>query len=300
MNRSFFPKGSGIEPVKLQDAETELFFREYKKYFVAGETKPSAIGKPFFLPSNHSDHGVLLIHGLMAAPEEVREWAEFLHTKGFTIYAPRLSGHGTSSKDLATRHYQDWLDSVDRGHAILKTCCRKIIVAGFSTGAGLALQSAIMKPHDFEAVISISAPLKFKRFSSRFAELLNGFNQLCKFAGVRKITKEFMENDADNPHINYLQCPVSAFVQVKKLMKKVGRSLPDIKIPSLVIQANLDPKVDPKSGPEIFKRIGSAKKSFSWIDYHQHGIVRGEIAAHVFKEVESFLVSCSLMNPAGQ
>ncbi|MDD4357560.1 MAG: alpha/beta hydrolase, partial [Smithellaceae bacterium] len=182
---------------------------------------------------------------------------------------------------------------------ILKTCCRKILVAGFSTGAGLALQSVIMKPHDFEAVISVSAPLRFKRFSSRFAELLHGVNQLCKFAGLRKMTKEFMENDADNPHINYLLCPVSAFVQVKKLMRKVSRSLPDIKIPSLIIQASRDPKVDPKSGPEIFKRIGSAKKTFSWIDYHQHGIVRGDIAVYVFKEVESFLVSCSLMNPAG-
>jgi len=300
MNHFFFPKDTGLETERLLEAESALFFREYKKHFVAGETKPPGIGKPLFLHSIHTDTGVLLIHGLMAAPEEVRECADFLHAKGLTVYAPRLSGHGTSSKDLSTRNYQNWLDSVDCGHAILKTCCRKIIVAGFSTGAGLALQSVILKPRDFEAVISISAPLKFKRFSSRFAELLHGFNELCKLAGFHKLTKEFMENDADNPHINYLLCPVSAFVQVKKLMRKVGQSLPDIKIPSLVIQANRDPKVDPGSGPEIFKRIGSAKKYFSWIDYHQHGIVRGNIAAHVFKEVESFLVSCSLLNPAGQ
>ncbi|PKN89023.1 MAG: hypothetical protein CVU51_02260 [Deltaproteobacteria bacterium HGW-Deltaproteobacteria-1] len=232
MNRPFFPKDSGPETEMLLEAESALFFREYKKHFVAGETKPPGIGKPFFLRSTHTDTGVLLIHGLMAAPEEVREWADFLHTKGLTVYAPRLSGHGTSSKDLSTRNYQDWLDSVDRG--------------------------------------------------------------------VRRITKEFMANDADNPHINYLRCPVSAFVQVKKLMRKVGQSLPDIKIPSLVIQANHDPKVNPGSGPEIFKRIGSAKKHFSWIDYHQHGIVRGNIAAHVFKEVESFLASCGLMNPVRQ
>ncbi len=300
MNRPFFPKDSEPETQRLLEAEAALFFREYKKYFVAGETKPPGIGKPFFLHSTHTDTGVLLIHGLMAAPEEVREWADFLHAKGLTVYAPRLSGHGTSSKDLQTRNYQDWLDSVNRGHAILKTCCRRILVAGFSTGAGLALQSVVMKPGDFEAVVSVSAPLRFKRLSSKFAELLHGFNQLCKLAGFRKITKEFMENNADNPHINYLQCPVSAFVQVKKLMRNVGQSLPGIKIPSLVIQATRDPKVDPGSGPEIFKRIGSAKKHFSWVDYHQHGIVRGDIAAHVFKEVESFLVSCSLMNPAEQ
>jgi carboxylesterase len=234
----------------------------------------------------------------MAAPEEVKEWAIFLHEKGLTVYAPRLSGHGTSSKDLSTRKYNDWLDSVDRGHAILKTCCKKILVAGFSTGAGLALQSVILKPHDFEAVIAVSAPLRFKSFSSRFAELLNGFNFFCNYLGMSNRSGEFMTNDADNPHINYLRCPVSAFVQVKKLMKKVSRSLPDILIPTLVIQAKNDPKVAPESGPAIFKLLGTNKKHFSWIDYNMHGIVRGEIAIKVFKEVETFFAAFSLINPA--
>ena len=282
----------------LVAAESALFIKEYEKNYCAGESKPPDIGMPFFLHSPLSDTGVLLIHGLMAAPEEVREWAQFLHKKGLTVYAPRLAGHGTSSKDLSTRNYHDWLDSIDRGHAILKTCCKKIIVAGFSTGAGLALQSVILKPHDFEAVIAVSAPLRFRKFSSRFAETLNGFNLFCNHLGVGNLAREFMKNDADNPHINYLLCPVSAFVQVKKLMKKVRQSLPDIAIPALVIQAKNDPKVAPGSGPAIFKLLGTDKKHFAWIDYHMHGIVRGEIAKDVFKEVESFLAEYSLINPS--
>jgi len=282
----------------LVAAESALFIKEYEKNFCAGESKPPDIGMPFFLHAPLSDTGVLLIHGLMAAPEEVREWAQFLHEKGLTIYAPRLSGHGTSSKDLSTRNYHDWLDSIDRGHAILKTCCKKIIVAGFSTGAGLALQSVILKPHDFKAVIAVSAPLRFRKFSSRFAETLNGLNLFCNYLGMGNLARQFMKNDADNPHINYLLCPVSAFVQVKKLMKKVRQSLPDIAIPALVIQAKNDPKVAPGSGPAIFKLLGTDKKHFAWIDYHMHGIVRGEIAKAVFKDVESFLAEYSLINPS--
>ena len=280
----------------LLAAEAALFLKEYEENYFAGESKPLDIGMPFFLHSPGSDIGVLLIHGMMAAPEEVRQWAIFLHEKGLTVYAPRLSGHGTSSKDLSVRNYNEWLDSVDRGHAILKTCCKKILVAGFSTGAGLALQTVILKSHDFEAVIAISAPLRFKSFSSRFAETLHGFNLFCNYLGMGNQACEFMQNDADNPHINYLRCPVSSFVQVKKLMKKVRKSLPDIFIPALVIQAKNDPKVAPESGPAIFKLLGTDKKHFSWIDYNMHGIVRGEIASEVFKEVESFLVTYSLIN----
>jgi Esterase/lipase len=296
MNTALPLKKPGKTTNTLVAAESSLFIKEYEKNYSAGESKPLDIGMPFFLHSPESDTGVLLIHGLMAAPEEVKEWAIFLHEKGLTVYAPRLSGHGTSSKDLSARNYNDWLDSVDRGHAILKTCCKKILVAGFSTGAGLALQSVILKPHDFEAVIAISAPLRFKSFSSRFAELLNGFNFFCNYLGMSNLSREFMTNDADNPHINYLRCPVSAFVQVKKLMKKVRRSLPDILIPTLVIQAKNDPKVAPGSGPAIFKLLGTDKKHFCWVDYHMHGIVRGEIAIEVFKEVESFLAAYSLIN----
>lgn len=286
---------SGKMTEMLLAAEVALFFKEYEENYSAGESKPPDIGMPFFLRSPGSDTGVLLIHGLMAAPEEVRQWAIFLHEKGLTVYAPRLSGHGTSSKDLSSRNYNDWLDSVDRGHAILKTCCKKILVAGFSTGAGLALQTVVLKPHDFEAVIAISAPLRFKSFSSRFAEILHGFNLFCNYLGMGNQACEFMQNDADNPHINYLRCPVSAFVQVKKLMKKVRKSLSDIFIPALVIQAKNDPKVAPQSGLTIFKLLGTDKKNFSWIDYNRHGIVRGEIALEVFKEVKSFLVAYSLI-----
>jgi esterase/lipase len=298
MNTAFPLKKTSMATDMLVAAELELFIKEYEKNYSAGESKPPDIGMPFFLHLPESDTGVLLIHGMMAAPEEVREWGNFLHAKGLTVYAPRLAGHGTSSKDLSFCNYNDWLDSVDRGHAILKTCCKKILVAGFSTGAGLALQSAILKPHAFEAVIAVSAPLRFKSFSSRFAETLNGFNVFCNYLGMRSLAREFMKNDADNPHINYLLCPVSAFVQVKKLMRNVRRSLPDILIPALVIQAKNDPKVAPESGPAIFKLLGTDKKHFCWIDYHIHGIVRGEIAKEVFNEVELFLAGYGLITPA--
>ena len=282
---------------RLLAAETALFITDYEKHYSEGESKPIDIGMPFFLHAPLSDTGVLLIHGLMAAPAEVKEWATFLHGKGLTVYAPRLAGHGTSSRDLSTRNYTDWLDSVDRGHEILKTCCKKILIAGFSTGAGLALQSVILKPRDFEAVIAVSAPFKFKSFSSRFAELLNDFNLFCRDSGMNHLAREYMKNNADNPHINYLRCPVSAFVQVKKLMRNVRRSLPDIDIPALILQANHDPKVAPRSGPAIFKRLGTNQKHFAWIDFSKHGIVLGGVAGEVFREVESFLTAHSLIHP---
>ena len=43
------------------------------------------------------------------------------------------------------------------------------------------------------------------------------------------------------------------------MMRKVRKSLPDINIPALVIQAKNDPKVAPQSGPAIFNLLRTEK-----------------------------------------
>jgi len=233
----------------------------------------------------------------MAAPEEVREWAEFLYSMGYTVYAVRMAGHGTSAIDLAAREASEWVASVDHGHEILKSCCEHISIAGFSTGASVALYQAIQKPNAFAALICISAPLKFKKFSAHFAEPVNAWNQLSqawdtsilgKVAKTDKLRKEFATNHADNPHINYLRCPVHSIVQIKRLMLEVCESFSNISIPTLVIHGTDDPKVDVQSSREIFARIQSKHKQYKEVDFHLHGIIRGDIAKHVFNEVKSF------------
>lgn len=101
--------------------------------------------------------------------------------------------------------------------------------------------------------------------------------------------KLYATNHADNPHINYLRCPISSVVQIQKLMKSVVVKLSSIDIPSLIMHGTDDPKVDVKSAKEIFKRISSPHKTYREVDHHLHGIIRGEVGLEVFKEVGLFL-----------
>jgi len=281
----------------LIDQELSLFEAEYQHHFLEGESKPQNIGRPYLLHNETAKHGVLLIHGLMAAPEEVREWAEFIYSMGYTVYAVRMAGHGTSADDLAKREASEWIASVDRGHEILKSCCEHISIAGFSTGASVALYQVIKKPSAFDTLICISAPLKFKKLSTHFAEPVNAWNKLSqawdtsilgKVTKTAKLRKEFATNHADNPHINYLRCPVHSIVQIKRLMSEVCESFSNISIPTLVIHGIDDPKVDVESSREIFARIQSNQKQYKEVDFHLHGIIRGNIAKQVFSEVQTF------------
>jgi esterase/lipase len=283
--------GSALSPSvrKLLDQEQALFLAEYKKHYLPEETKVPEIGAPYLLHSPGSRDAVLLIHGLMAAPYEVRQWADDLFARGYTVYAPRLAGHGTSAEDLATRNYGDWVDSVDRGYRILASCADRIIVAGFSTGAGLALHQAISHPQRYRAVVAVSAPMKFIGLSSYLSEPVERLNNAATFLKLDGFQKRFAPNHPDNPEINYHRCPIHAFNQVKALMKKVYQGLPGLFMPALIIQGSRDPKVSPKAGKMIFDRIAGGEKKYVEIAYPLHGIVRGHIGVSVFTAVNEFL-----------
>lgn len=281
------------DPQVLFDNEIDLFEEEHEKFFVSGETKHPDIGRPFLLHQPFGHSSILLIHGFMAAPHEVREWAEDLFTHGYSVYAPRLPGHGTSADDLEKRSFTEWVNAVERGYAILRTFGKPVIVAGFSTGAGLALHQALCHPGRYAAVISVSAPMRFKRLSSRLTGILEHWNELCHALKLNFLKKTFAVNHPDNPEINYRRCPIHGFNQVKQLMVTVNRMLPTLSIPALVVQGNRDPKVNPQAGRMIFDRLGSNKKKYVEIDHHEHGIVRGLPGQQVFSVIHDFLESCS-------
>ena len=284
---------------RLLANEELVFDQDYQQHAIVGESKDKFIGKPYLLHHHGSldsrqkkgknRKGILLIHGLMAAPFEVRQWADFLYAQGYNVYAPRLAGHGTSVIDLATRNKQEWVNAVQRGYNILAECSDEIILAGFSTGAALALDIAIKQPNNFSAVISISAPLKIKKFSANFASPINQWNRILNGLNISKAKKEFVTNHADNPHINYLRCPVSSIVKIKSLMKPVRQNLAKISMPALVMHATGDPKVDVQSSRDIYRLIASQDKTYHEIDFDLHGIINGDISKQVFKQVDIFL-----------
>jgi esterase/lipase/1-acyl-sn-glycerol-3-phosphate acyltransferase len=272
----------------LMDGAIEEFKKDYKEFFIQGETKPIEVGMPFLIKGKSRDIGVVLSHGYMAAPLEVRELAEYLGRLGFWVYVPRLKGHGTAPEDLSIRSYQDWRDSVDQGYAIISNICKRVVAGGFSTGAGLALDLAV-RVKEVNGVFAVSAPMRLKDFSARFAPAVDMWNRLMARAGQAGAKKEFVENRPENPHINYLRNPISGVAEVDRLMDDLEPRLNDVNVPTLVVQSRGDPVVDPKGSRKIFDHIGSAEKEYVLFNFDRHGILLGEGALKVHKAIGEFM-----------
>ena len=270
--------------------DRNLFDKDYRKYYKAEETKPRRIGEPFFLKHLlKNKKGVILIHGYMAAPEEIRVVADHLYDKGYTVYGVRLRGHGTSPEDLAKREWIEWYNSVNRAYIIMENTATELAIIGFSTGAGLALLHAANKGQQFKGLISINAPLKLQNIASRLSSAVVLWNKFLKKFNVKKGSMEFITNTPENRHINYFRNPVHGVRELEKLMNAVEEKLQDIAIPALIVQGSHDPVVNPESGLEIFEKLGSTDKELYRVFSERHGIVRGPESLKVMTTVDRFL-----------
>ncbi len=272
----------------LMEQDLKEFESDYHEFYRQEESKPMTVGSPFVVKGKSKNIGILLSHGYMAAPLEVRELAYYLGKMGYWVYVPRLKGHGTSPDDLATRSYQDWMRSLDRGYAIISTICRQVVVGGFSTGAGLALDLAA-RVERIVGVFAVAAPLTLMDFTSKFAPAVDMWNRIMDRAYKVGPQKQFVENEPENPHINYLRNPISGVREIERLMNALEPKLPNLKMPALIVQSRRDPVVDPKGSRKIFELIGTNEKEYILFNFDRHGILLGDGADKVYNAIGAFV-----------
>ncbi len=272
----------------LLKREQAAFDRDYDAFSSLGASKPRDVGRPFLIKGDRRRVGVVLAHGYMAAPAEVKGLARYLARRGFWVYAPRLKGHGTAPEDLAACSYQDWVESMDSGYAIIRNLCRRVIVGGFSTGAALALDLAQRLP-EVAGVFAVSTPLRLHDMAARFVPAVDVWNRFMERFHLEEAKKAFVDNHPENPHINYLKNPISGVRELERLMASLEPRLPLIATPTLVIQSLEDPVVNPKGTEKIFKLLGSTDKQMVMFNFKRHGILLGDGAERVYRSIGNFV-----------
>jgi esterase/lipase len=224
-----------------------------------------------------NDFGVLLVHGLLASPAELRAYGEYLVKQGYTVLGIRLKGHGTSPYALRDQSWEDWYGCVQRGFNILKVHCSRIFVVGFSTGGALALKLATEHYPEMIGVIAISVPLKFVNPAFMLVPLLHGTNKLVGWVSTFEGVKPFIDNEPEHPTINYRNTPVRALYELRLLIAQLDDLLPQISLPVLIMYGDEDPVVSPKGAPIIMAKLGSKHKKIHAVKSHHHGILMENI-----------------------
>jgi carboxylesterase len=243
---------------------------------------PSMI-EPFFFPGG--EPGVLLIHGFLTAPGEMRPLGEHLAAAGMTVSGIRLRGHGTQPEDLAKVSWRDWLADVDAGLAELRQHCARVCVAGLSLGGALALHVAAHNP--VERVVTFSAP------DSTLAQhpllrLAKTHSQIIHY--IPKIGSDVHDPEARREHFTYTKLPLHGVLQIIALMETVDAQLPHITAPTLLVQARHDLVVPVKTPQRIAARLGGPSRIF-WVARGGHTVVMDRDREIVFAQTRAWLSS---------
>ncbi len=249
--------------------------------------------EPYLLvPENPRGIGVVLVHGFLATPAELRSYGEHLAALGHPVIGVRLCGHGTSPWDLRDRHWKEWLGSVRRGFEIISAFADRICVIGFSTGGALALRLAAEQPETLAGIAVVSVPAKFRDRNLIFAPLLHGINKLTRWVSSLEGLMLFRANESEHPNINYRHIPVRGLFELRRLVDNMKRRLGDVACPVAVIQGTEDQIIDPKSAEIILKKIASKDTSLHMIPSRRHGILNEDIGG-TQELVTAFLMSLS-------
>ncbi|MGE0386122.1 MAG: alpha/beta fold hydrolase [Gammaproteobacteria bacterium] len=243
----------------------------------AGETATASPEPTLLLPDQPRPLGVLLSHGLLASPAEVRDFGMKLGAAGYAVFMPRLKGHGTSPWDLHTREWTDWFASVRRGYHILAPHVERICVIGFSTGGALSLLLAAEQPPKLAGAVSIAAPLKFANRNMVFVPLVHGANVLLRSLSPAEGVKLFRANESEHPHINYRNVPIRALYELRQAVDALRDALPRVTCPVRILQGTQDRVVDPSSAQLLHDQLGSSDREVTMIPSQRHGILNEDV-----------------------
>lgn len=280
---------AGIDDRELARLRLDDEIRAYawdKKKFASGkysrindQETATEDGTPYLIvpPEGGNGLGVVLVHGFLASPAELRELGGRIAAAGHPVIGVRLKGHGTSPHDLSTRSWEEWLDSVRRGYEILSPFAERICIVGFSTGGSLALIHAAQEPEKLAGVAVASAPLKFRNKGLIFVPLLHGANILAEWMPATENLMPFRKNESEHPDINYRHIPIRGLYELRRVTAEMNRRLKEVTCPALIIQGDADTVVDPHSADLIKRKLASSDKTLHMVASGRHGILNENI-----------------------
>jgi carboxylesterase len=202
-------------------------------------------GAPFFFRGN-DEVGCLCLHGLQAVPQEVLWLGKYLAGQGYTVYGPRIAGHGTDITQLRQTHWENWYGSALDGYTILRQQCRKVFVIGLSMGGTLALHLGTRERPD--GVAALAAPLGFDQTMlpyARYLKLVWRYTAKHLDENFTRIDTRMRQIQAaqGEPEIGraaYGHFPVASLAELYEMMGIVKARLPHLTMPLQLVYSEGD------------------------------------------------------------
>jgi len=227
----------------------------------------------------------LLIHGFCDTTDAMVTLADYLEKHQIASYSVLLAGHGTSPENLASTTWSEWYESVVNGlEKVLAWEYQQTIVAGLSLGSALSLLLAA-KQKSMDGIVLLAPLIKLDSIALKFLPLLK---HLMSF---RSVDVEEAQQPYDVKRFKYNREPLSAYEELQKLTKSVREHLPQVTVPTLIIQGTKDTTLNPDYAEEAYQEISAEEKKLLMLPGAEHVITCHPSRKKAYPEILDFVNS---------
>jgi carboxylesterase len=232
-------------------------------------------------------HGVLLLHGFGDTPQTLSLLARRLKKAGYSVFVPLLPGHGRNMDAFTRSRADEWIEAARASLLDLRGRSNGVSVIGLSMGGALAVLLAA-GVRDVSALVLIAPYLGMPpllRIAAAtywlwggLAGQLNGRNPLSIHDPIER-----------EKNLAYGAVTGHALFELWKVMRRARKALPEVTVPTLIVQSREDPRISPEVAQSALERLGAKEKRLVWTEGAGHIITVDYGRERVFSEVEKWL-----------
>ncbi len=233
--------------------------------------------------------GILMLHGFSASPLSFKPMASAFNQRGYTVYCPRLAGHGRTAGELGKVEKEAYYKSVDRKLVEFYKKVDKVFILGHSLGS--LLTTYLAANHDLDGIILMSAPFLPVKAGLDLDTLHSAAAVIGKVADKlpRANPRYLIHTDYLEKHGLYSEFSIKGLEIVIELIVDARDNISKVDEPILVIQATHDPLADTRGAEFIVNKAKSRIKKVIYVDSVSHRFYIGDKMPLIVEAVCEFI-----------
>lgn len=232
--------------------------------------------------------GVLLLHGFGDTPQSVRGLGMALHSKGWTVRAPALSGHGVTLDSFTRARAAQWVGDARVSFHELRTRCASVALVGQSMGGALA--TILAAEEELQALVLLVPFMKLSPRASAYATC-HRLVSLVKPLLRSKSESSILDPVARSQALGKGVATPRLLRELSLVVGQARQAAPRVTAPTLVIHSRRDQRIAVRDAEAAFAALGASEKQLEWVEHSGHVISVDHDRAEVISRTIGWLES---------
>jgi carboxylesterase len=218
-------------------------------------------------------YGVLILHGFTASLDCVGGVATALEALRVPIRVPVLRGHCADSPEaLRNVTWHDWVADAEASLRGLLTEAERAIVVGHSMGGLAAITLAADDGEDIDSLVLAAAAIDLANPLAPGRPLHFLLPLVRRLYDTWDLPPRYADPWCAETDTTYRWAPTDAIVELFDFIVATRRRLPEVTVPTLIMQSRSDTTVLSKAAERLYRSISTPaeQKRIVWYEETDH------------------------------